>query len=156
MPHHDLIDWWLGAATVFGAVAFVAACPPGGHRHTAATATSESLRTIRRAFIALGLLLAAGTAVVLANAPAGAPPPPRTSVDSVRYLTDSAGTQWHLQALGATAWRGGDTVTSHWAIRRLMHLDCHAAAGLRRDGRYREQLAHDSAARRMVSRGCAE
>lgn len=139
-----------------GAAAFVAACPPRSHRGTIAAATSESLRTIRRAFIALGLLLAAATAAVLANAPAGAPAAPRTGADSLRYLTDSAGTQWHLQALGASAWRGGDTVTSHWAILRLVHLDCHAAAGLRRDRRYREQLSQDSAAQRMVARGCAK
>jgi hypothetical protein len=156
MAHHDAVGWLLGAAIVLGIALFVALVPPWRIR---SAYTADSLQSVRRAFVLLGLLLAAGTAVVLANTPVElAPPPrPRSSADSLHYLTrlvDTAGASWHLQALGAIAWRRGDTTTSHWAIRRLMHLDCRSGVRLLGDRRYHDLLVGDTAIQGLVHLGC--
>jgi hypothetical protein len=69
-------------------------------------------------------------------------------------LVDSANAKWHLLALGAVAYRGADTATSHRAIRAALRLDCRNSAAIRGDGRYREQLKRDAQARELVGRGC--
>jgi hypothetical protein len=154
MAHHEVIDWLIGAAIVFAVAIFVAMVPPWRAR---SASTAGSLRSVRRVFVAAGLLLSGGTAVVLANTPVEVRPPRRSAADSLHYLSrlvDTAGAPWHLQALGAIAWRHGDTATSHWAIRRLMRLDCSSVGELRHDRRYHDELARDSAARALVQRSC--
>lgn len=155
MAHHEAIDWLLGAAIVLGVALFVALVPPWRAR---SAMTASSLRSVRRVFVVAGLLLSLGTAVVLANTPVEVQPPERSAADSLHYLSrlvDTAGASWHLQALGAIAWQHGDTVTSHWAIRRLMRLDCRSGVRLSRDRRYHDVLTRDSTAKQLVRHGCS-
>ena len=69
-------------------------------------------------------------------------------------VVDSANAESHLLALGAVAYRGADTATSHRAIRAALRLDCRNGDAIRSDGRYRTQLRRDAVARSMVERGC--
>lgn len=153
MAHHDAVGWLFGAAIVLGVALFVALVPPW---RTRSVATADSLRSVRRAFVVAGILLAC-TAAMLASTPADMAPPPRSSADSLHYLSrlvDTAGAPWHLQALGAIAWQRGDTTTSHWAIRRLMHLDCRSASRLSTDRRYHDLIVGDTTVQRLMQRGC--
>ena len=86
MPHHEVINWSAGAVIVLLAVLFVGLRPPRHAGDAAAAAIADWLRWVRRMFVVVGVVLAAGAATVAVCTPREAARPPRSTVDSLRFL----------------------------------------------------------------------
>ena len=86
MPHHDMINWSAGAVLVLLAVLFVGLRPPRHAGDAAAAAIADWLRWVRRAFVVIGIVLAAGAATVAVCSPREEMRPPRSAADSLHFL----------------------------------------------------------------------
>jgi hypothetical protein len=81
-----MINWSAGAVIVLLAVLFVGLRPPRHPGNAAAAAIGDWLRWVRRAFVVAGILLSAGAATVAVCSPREEARPPRSTVDSLRFL----------------------------------------------------------------------
>lgn len=86
MWHDDIVSWGLGAGVVAAIVIAVAVRPPVHAGPPMSPGAARSMRSVRRAFLALGLLLVGVTAVVVAASLDGTVHLPRSRADSLRYL----------------------------------------------------------------------